>query len=118
MIRIIIIFILTALMILNSLAASEAKVLQAFYCNNHKLELEDTTYTIFKNCGEPAFREVVSAKDCAKVEKWHYDCEGRGYIEELTFTEGLLTDRSKGERSQGVQKCNTINKTSNKSLDE
>lgn len=85
--------------------ASRAKVLRVFRCSGEKVEIGDTTYSILKRCGEPAYGEDVSAEGCDRVENWYYDCRGRGFVDILQFKAGVLSDRSRGEDSDGVQQC-------------
>lgn len=85
--------------------SGEAKVLEVFYCSGVKIQKNDSTYMVLKYCGEPIYKEVISAEGCDKVEKWHYDCKGRSHVEELTFIKGVLSDRSEGEKTNGVQLC-------------
>ena len=86
-------------------AASKAKVLKVFHCSGEKVEIGDSTYSVLKRCGEPAYSEDVSAEGCDRVENWYYDCKGRGFVEILQFKAGVLSDRSRGEDSNGVQEC-------------
>jgi len=85
--------------------SAEAKILEVFKCQGTAIEVGDTTYAVLKKCGEPAFKEEVSAEGCEKVEKWHYDCKRRGYVDLLLFKAGVLVDRFEGEKSEGVQDC-------------
>ncbi|MBU0675827.1 MAG: DUF2845 domain-containing protein [Proteobacteria bacterium] len=91
------------LLVFSSIA--HGKVLEVFYCNGGKVDIGDTSYSVLKKCGTPAFQEIISAEGCDKVERWHYDCKGRGYVDLLEFKVGILTNRSRGEKSQGVQDC-------------
>jgi len=92
---------------LSVLWAEEPKAVEVFWCQGEKISRGDTTYFVLKQCGPPAYREDISAANegCEKVEKWHYDCIGRGYIDEFTFRAGVLVQQSRGEKSRGVQEC-------------
>lgn len=86
-------------------AKADNRSSKVFKCSGEKIENGDTTYSVLKKCGEPAFKELLSSEGCEREEKWHYDCYGRGYIEELIFKKGVLVERLRGEDSQGTQKC-------------
>ena len=79
--------------------------IKVFKCSGKKINNGDTTYSVLKKCGEPAFKELLSNEGCEKEEKWHYDCYSRGYVEELIFKKGILVERLRGEDSQGTQNC-------------
>ena len=98
-----VIFALLLIFIIN--AEANSKNIKVFKCSGGKVERGDTTYSVFKRCGEPAFKEILSNEGCDKEEKWHYDCTGRGNVEELIFKKGILVDRIRGEKSTGVQNC-------------
>ena len=87
--------------------ASESKALKVFVCQGEKIKPGATTYFAYKQCGNPAFKEDISVieEGCEKIEKWHYDCFGRGYIDEFIFKAGILIKRSRGKKSQGTQTC-------------
>jgi hypothetical protein len=90
---------------LGAVDAKGQKVLEVMHCRGGKVQSGDTTYEVFKKCGEPAYKEVVSGEDEDKREVWHYDCKGRGYIDILEFSAGKLADRQRGADSHGVQEC-------------
>ena len=87
-------------------SAADAKVIYTFSCFGKSVENGDTTYSVLKKCGEPTYKETLSNKGCTKIEKWHYDCKGRGNVEGLIFKKGILTNRISGEKSAGTQTCN------------
>jgi hypothetical protein len=84
---------------------ADTRISKVFKCSGEKIEYGDTTYTVLKKCGEPSFKELLSTEGNEQEEKWHYDCYGRGYVEELIFKKGVLVKRMRGEDSQGAQKC-------------
>ncbi len=84
---------------------AEAIAIEVFRCFGKEIRKEDTTYSVLKKCGEPAYKEILSNEGCDKEEKWHYDCIGRGNVEELIFKKGILVKRSRGERSKGTRYC-------------
>jgi len=86
--------------------SSSANADKVFKCSSEKITKGDSTYSVLKKCGEPAYKETVSSEGCDKIEKWHYDCYGRGYVEELTFIKGILAEQNRGEASKGTQSCN------------
>jgi len=85
--------------------AQNAHTVEVFRCNGEEVRLKDTTYSVMKKCGQPAYQEVISAEGCEKVEKWHYDCKGRRFIDELTFKAGVLITHKQNENSNGTQNC-------------
>jgi hypothetical protein len=97
------IIILTVMFVLPTIV--DAKILEVMSCRGGRVEIGDTTYSVLKKCGEPAYQEIISADGCEKRERWHYDCKNRGYIDLLEFKSGILVDRSRGEDSRGVQDC-------------
>lgn len=97
--------IITLIAMLVSPVVVDAKILEVMSCKGGRVEIGDTTYSVFKKCGEPAYKETISAEECEKIERWHYDCKKRGYIDLLKFKSGILVDRSRGEDSHGVQEC-------------
>jgi hypothetical protein len=98
-------FIIFAFLLISSSSAEAGRVIKVFKCFGERVENGDTTYSVFKKCGEPAYKEVLTNEGCDKKEKWHYDCKGRGNVEELYFTKGILVDRIRGEKSSGTQTC-------------
>ena len=74
-------------------------------CEGKEVDLRGSTFTVLQKCGEPAFREVISAEGCEKIERWHYDCQGRRFVDELTFRAGVLKSHNEGEKSTGTQIC-------------
>jgi len=76
-----------------------------FRCKGKEVRRGDTTFAVVQKCGQPAYKEEISAKGCEKVERWHYDCKNRRFVDELTFTAGKLTQHKDGERSTGSQFC-------------
>ena len=97
-------FIIFAFLLISS-SGAEARFIKVFKCFGKKVEIGDTTYSVLKKCEEPAYREILTNEGCDKKEKWHYDCKGRGNVEELYFTKGVLVDRIRGEKSSGTQTC-------------
>ena len=87
------------------LTVSQATAVEVFRCQGKEVRKGDTTFTVIQKCGQPAYKEEISAKGCEKVERWHYDCKTRRFVEELTFTAGKLSDHKQGERSTGSQTC-------------
>ena len=85
--------------------SSRAEAIEVFRCFGEEIRNGDTTYSVLKKCGEPAYKEILSNEGCDKEEKWHYDCIGRGYVEELIFKKGILIKRRRGERSKGTRYC-------------
>jgi hypothetical protein len=87
--------------------AGESKAIKVFWCQGQKISLGNSTYFVQKYCGQPAYKEdiTVANEGCARIEKWYYDCIGRGYIDEFTFKSGILVNQSRGEESRGVQEC-------------
>jgi len=85
--------------------SSSAEAIEVFRCFGKEINKRDTTYSVLKKCGEPAYKEILSNEGCDKEEKWHYDCFGRGYVEELIFKKGILVKRNRGEKSKGTQNC-------------
>jgi hypothetical protein len=94
------------LLTLSCNAGADTRSSKVFKCSGEKINDGDTTYSVLKKCGEPAFKELLSNEGCERKERWHYDCYGRGYVEELIFKKGILVDRLRGEDSQGTQNCN------------
>lgn len=88
-----------------STAGADTRVLKVFKCQGEKIQNGDTTYSVLKKCGEPAFKEVLSTEESEREEKWHYDCYGRGYVDELIFRKGVLVERMRGVDSQGTHEC-------------
>ena len=101
----ILLVILTTLLTLSCNAGADIRSSKVFRCSGEKIENGDSTYSVLKKCGEPAFKELLSNESCERQEKWHYDCYGRGYVEELIFKKGILVERLRGEDSQGTQNC-------------
>ena len=85
--------------------SSNVEAIEVFRCFGKEIKKRDTTYSVFKKCGEPAYKEILSNEGCDKEEKWHYDCFGRRYVEELIFKKGILVKRIRGEESKGTQNC-------------
>lgn len=89
-----------------ALLFSNANANRVFKCSGgEKVQKGDSTYSVLKKCGEPAYRETISSIGCDKEEKWHYDCFERRYIVELIFKKGVFVDQNRGEESKGVQSC-------------
>ncbi len=88
-----------------SFSSAEARVIKAFTCSGKRIKIGDSTYSVLKKCGEPAYKELLSNEGCDREEKWHFDCKSRGNVEELFFTKGILVDRIRGEKSSGTQTC-------------
>ena len=95
----------TFLFTLSYNAGADTRSIKVFRCSGEKINTGDTTYSVLKKCGEPAFKELLSNEGCEREEKWHYDCFGRGYVEELFFKKGILVNRTRGEESKGTQNC-------------
>ena len=91
-----------------SLFSASALANRVFRCLGERVNTGDSTYSVLKKCGDPAYQEIISSESCDKVEKWHYDCYGRGYVEELIFIKGILVEqnKNKGADSTGRQSCN------------
>lgn len=101
----ILVVILAVLFTLPFNAGADTQSTKVFKCSGEKIEIGESTYSVLKKCGEPAYQEVLTNEGCDKEEKWHYDCIGQGYVEELVFLKGVLVDRLRGDKSQGSQKC-------------
>lgn len=100
-----IVFVFFAALFISDHAGADTRSTKVFRCSGEKIEIGDTTYSVLKKCGEPAYQELLSNEGCEREEKWHYDCYGRGYVEELIFKKGILAERLRGEDSRGVQPC-------------
>lgn len=93
-------------MILLLIFATEACAVQVLRCKDGKeIRTGDSTYSVLKRCGQPAYQEVVSAEGCDKVEKWYYDCQGRRFTDVLVFKAGVLTKHRQGDKTTGTQLC-------------
>lgn len=98
-------FAVAALLLIFTVNSGASRVVRVFRCQGQEVDFRDTTYAVLKKCGEPAYKETISSEGCEKVEKWHYDCIGRGNVEELIFKAGVLADRIEGDDSRGTQTC-------------
>ena len=70
-----------------------------FKCGNRVVETGDVKAVVLARCGEPLFKEVISADDERKIEQWTYKSRGyRSYVRVLTFRGGRLARIDIGDR--------------------
>ena len=71
----------------------------SFKCGNRVVETGDVKAVVLNNCGEPIFKEVISADDERKIEQWTYRSRGyRSFVRVLTFRGGRLSRIEIGDR--------------------
>jgi hypothetical protein len=82
---------LTAFLI-TFLEVAPARAEDTLRCGSHLIKTGDHKVEVLQKCGEPLYRETVSALDERRIEKWTYRPSGNTFMRLLTFTESTLTD--------------------------